>query len=82
MTKIIANSFGYKASFMPKPLYEQNGSGLHLNIALFENGRNIFYDSVLKNSISKEAYYVIGALLKNIFLRRGAERFASTIFPV
>ena len=66
LTKIIANSFGYKASFMPKPLYEQNGSGLHLNIALFENGRNIFYDSVLMNSISKEAYYVIGALLKNI----------------
>ena len=41
VTKSIADNFGFKASFMPKPIYGQNGSGLHLNISLSDkNGKN------------------------------------------
>ena len=67
VTKIIAEHFGLKASFMPKPLYGKNGSGLHLNISITDtNGRNLFYNNSDLNKLSTEAYCVIGSLLKNI----------------
>ncbi len=67
VTKIIADYFGFKASFMPKPIYGQNGSGLHLNISLTDSrGNNLFFDESDKNKLSGYAYSSIGALLKNI----------------
>ena len=67
ITKLIANKFGFKASFMPKPVYGQNGSGLHLNISMTDlDGNNLFFDKSDKNKLSKFAYYSIGSLLKNI----------------
>lgn len=65
--KIIAQSFGYKASFMPKPIYSQNGSGLHLNISITnKNEKNIFYNEDKKYQLSDAAMHSIGGLLKNI----------------
>ena len=67
ITKIIADNFGFKASFMPKPVYGQNGSGLHLNISITDvEGNNLFFDDSDANKLSETAYNAIGSLLKNI----------------
>lgn len=67
VTKTIADTFGFKASFMPKPIYGQNGSGLHLNISMTDNnGKNVFYDKDKPHELSDIAMYSIGSLLKNI----------------
>ena len=66
LTKTIADTLGYKVTFMPKPVYGQNGSGLHLNISLSQNGSNAFYDENKQYMLSDIAKYSIGALLKNI----------------
>ena len=52
---------------MPKPVYGQNGSGLHLNISLTDlDGNNLFFDDTDINKLSEMAYNTIGSLLKNI----------------
>lgn len=67
VTKTIADNFGLKASFMPKPIYGQNGSGLHLNISLSDkDGKNAFYDENGEHKLSESAIYSIGSILKNI----------------
>lgn len=67
IAKTIAENFGFKASFMPKPIYGQNGSGLHLNISLYNNkDKNVFFDKNQKYQLSENAMYSIGSLLKNI----------------
>src|SRR3954464_4842434 len=42
--KEIALSYGWHATFMPKPLFGENGSGMHTHQSLFKDGRNAFYD--------------------------------------
>lgn len=64
--KTIAKRFGLFASFMPKPKYGINGSGMHLNISITKDGRNIFADAADKRGLSKEAYYFIGGLMKHM----------------
>lgn len=64
--KTIAKRFGLFASFMPKPRYGVNGSGMHLNISVTKNGRNIFFDEADARGLSKEAYYFIGGLMKHM----------------
>lgn len=66
VTKTIADNFGFKASFMPKPIYGQNGSGLHLNISLSQNNKNIFYAKDGTFKLSSSALYSIGSILKNV----------------
>ncbi len=67
IVKTIADQFGYKASFMPKPIYGKNGSGLHLNISMSDkNGENIFYDKNGLYQLSEIALNSIASLLKNI----------------
>lgn len=66
ITKTIAQNFGFQACFMPKPIYGQNGSGLHLNISLAQNGENIFYSPDKAYKLSDTAKHSIGSLLKNI----------------
>ncbi len=64
--KTIAKRFGLFASFMPKPKYGINGSGMHLNISLAKDGRNIFADAKDTRGLSKEAYYFIGGLMEHM----------------
>ena len=45
IVKEIATKYGIYATFMPKPLFGQNGSGMHTHQSLFADGRNAFYDA-------------------------------------
>lgn len=64
--KTIARRFGLHATFMPKPKTDENGSGMHTNMSLSRDGKNIFQDPEDPNGLSKEAYYFIGGILKHI----------------
>ncbi len=64
--KTIAKRHGLHATFMPKPKYGVNGSGMHINMSLFKDGKNIFADESDKNGLSKEAYYFIGGIMKHM----------------
>lgn len=64
--KTIAKRFGLFASFMPKPKYGVNGSGMHINMSMSKDGKNIFDDPNDSLGLSKEAYYFIGGLIKHM----------------
>lgn len=64
--KTIAKRFGLFASFMPKPKHGINGSGMHLNISVTKDGKNIFADPTDARGLSQEAYYFIGGLMKHM----------------
>lgn len=66
VVKSIAQRHGLYASFMPKPVFGINGSGMHVNISLFKDGKNVFADENDKNGLSKIAYNFIAGLLKDI----------------
>ncbi|MFA7675240.1 MAG: type I glutamate--ammonia ligase [Endomicrobiia bacterium] len=66
VVKTIAQKHGLHATFMPKPIFGINGSGMHTNQSLFKNGKNVFYDETDKLQISQEAYSYIAGLLKHI----------------
>jgi len=60
----IAKLHGLIATFMPKPIYLDNGSGMHINNALFKGNENIFYDENDEYvELSQTARYYIGGLL-------------------
>lgn len=64
--KAIADKYGLHATFMPKPVYGINGSGMHCNISLSKNGKNAFYDAKAEYQLSDVAKYSIGGILKHI----------------
>ena len=64
--KTIAKRHGLFASFMPKPKYGVNGSGMHINMSLFKDGKNIFADENDELGLSREAYYFIGGIIKHM----------------
>ncbi len=66
VVKSIAQRHGLHASFMPKPIFGINGSGMHVNMSLFKDGENVFADPSDKNGLSKVAYQFIAGILKNI----------------
>lgn len=66
VVKTIAKKYGLHATFMPKPLSGINGSGMHLNMSLFDqDGNNAFYDQADKNQLSQTAYHFLGGLMKH-----------------
>ena len=66
VVKVIAQKHGLHATFMPKPIYGKNGSGMHCNISLYnEKQENVFFDSEDENKLSQTAKYFIGGLLKH-----------------
>ncbi len=64
--KTIAKRHGLFASFMPKPKYGVNGSGMHINMSLSKDGRNIFDAPQGEQGLSREAYYFIGGLMRHV----------------
>lgn len=64
--KTIAKRHGFFASFMPKPMTNACGSGMHINMSLHKDGRNIFADADDELGLSKEAYYFIGGIMNHI----------------
>ncbi|MCD8379575.1 MAG: type I glutamate--ammonia ligase [Lachnospiraceae bacterium] len=64
--KTIARRHGLYASFMPKPNAGVNGSGMHINMSLHRDGRNIFHDEKDEHGLSREAYYFMGGILKHV----------------
>jgi glutamine synthetase len=66
VAKEVAQESGIYASFMPKPLTGQNGSGMHMHLSLFDdNDSNIFYDAKGPQHISKQCEYFIAGLLRH-----------------
>lgn len=59
----IANKLGCTATFLPKPRMNINGNGMHTNISIFKNGKNIFYDAKGKYGLSKMAINFLTAIL-------------------
>jgi len=59
----VATKFGMHASFMPKPIFGQNGSGMHTHQSLFRDGANAFYDAKGDYELSKVAHHYLGGLL-------------------
>lgn len=62
----VALDFGLHATFMPKPIYGINGSGMHTHQSLFnKKGENVFYDEKARYQISDIGLHYIGGLLKH-----------------
>jgi len=66
IVKSVARRHGLHASFMPKPIFGQNGSGMHVHQSLWKDGENAFFDPDDKYNLSDIAYYFIGGQLKYI----------------
>ena len=67
VVKTIAQKHGLHATFMPKPIFGINGSGMHCNISLADlKGKNAFYDPKAEYQLSDTAKYSIGGMLKHI----------------
>jgi glutamine synthetase len=66
VARTIAKRHGLHATFMPKPKYGVDGSGMHVNMSLKKDGKNIFEDTSDKLGLSKEAYYFIAGIMKHI----------------
>ena len=64
VVKEVALKNGVYATFMPKPLKGENGSGMHVHQSLFLGDKNAFYDKNDKNHLSKTARHYIAGLLK------------------
>ncbi len=66
VVKAIASYHDLHATFMPKPIFGINGSGMHCNVSLFKDGKNAFYDENAEYQLSDIAKYSIGGMLKHV----------------
>ncbi|NMA24650.1 MAG: type I glutamate--ammonia ligase [Clostridiales bacterium] len=64
--KTIAQRCGQHATFMPKPIFGINGSGMHTNMSLFRDDKNVFNDENGRKGLSKEAFGFIAGLLAHV----------------
>lgn len=66
VVKTFAQKNGLHATFMPKPVFGINGSGMHTNMSLFKDGKNIFFDPSGEKELSQQAFSFIAGLLKHV----------------
>ena len=64
--KTLAQKNGLHATFMPKPVHGTAGSGMHVNMSLFRDGKNIFFDEKGEKQLSSLAYSFIAGLLEHV----------------
>jgi glutamine synthetase len=60
----VANAYGKSATFMPKPYYGDNGSGMHVNMSIWKGGKPLFAGDKYAD-LSQEALWYIGGILKH-----------------
>ncbi|MCB4455562.1 type I glutamate--ammonia ligase [Leisingera sp. McT4-56] len=60
----VAHAYGKSATFMPKPIYGDNGSGMHVNMSIWKDGKPLFAGDKYAD-LSQEALYFIGGVLKH-----------------
>ncbi len=65
VTKTIARKHDLHATFMPKPIYNESGSGMHVHQSIYKNGDNLFYQPEDELQLSQKAYNYIGGILKH-----------------
>jgi len=65
VVKTIARKHGLHATFMPKPLFGVNGSGMHCNLSLFRGSENAFYDPSSELQLSEVARQFLAGILKH-----------------
>ncbi|MCM1267200.1 MAG: type I glutamate--ammonia ligase [Bacteroidales bacterium] len=64
--KTIARRHGLHATFMPKPKSGVNGSGMHINMSLFKDGKNLFAAADSETGLSREATWFLGGILRHM----------------
>lgn len=65
VVRTVAQKHGLHATFMPKPVYSINGSGMHMHISLFKDGENAFYDSEREDGLSDMCRHFIAGVIKH-----------------
>jgi glutamine synthetase len=65
IVKNVARADGRSVTFMPKPIFGDNGSGMHCHQSLWKNGSPLFYDELGYAGLSEPARHYIGGLLKH-----------------
>ena len=65
IVKNVARAHGKVATFMPKPIFEDNGSGMHTHQSIWKSGTNLFYDAEGYALLSETCLHYIGGLLKH-----------------
>ena len=63
--KNVAKRHGKTVTLMPKPLFQDNGSGMHVHQSVWKNGRNQFFEAGTYGDLSQNAIYYIGGILKH-----------------
>lgn len=66
VVKTIARKHGLHATFMPKPLFGVNGSGMHFNLSLFKGKENAFFDEKADMQLSETAMQFMAGVLKHV----------------
>jgi len=61
----VARRYGYHATFMPKPIFGENGNGMHVHQSLFKGNRNAFYDKNDEYHLSSVAKSYVAGILKH-----------------
>jgi glutamine synthetase len=59
----VATNLGFTASFLPKPVVGVNGSGMHTNVSISENGKNLFWDAKGEEKLSKMGWAFLDRIL-------------------
>ncbi|MCL6548327.1 MAG: type I glutamate--ammonia ligase [Alicyclobacillus sp.] len=65
VVKTVARQYGLHATFMPKPVYGINGSGMHCHLSLFKDGKNAFYDERDELGLSDTARHFLAGILEH-----------------
>src|SRR5438046_87814 len=65
IVKNVCHQHGYTATFMPKPMFGDNGSGMHVHMSLWKDGTNLFFDPKGYALLSDSARWYIGGLIKH-----------------